>query len=209
MCRLLRVSRSGYYAWRGREPSPRRISDLALAAQIAQIHDESDKTYGTPRIYMELRELGVSVSRRRVARLLRELGRQGVTRRHRRRSTTRPGGAQPVAADLVGRRFTAASGPNQVWWADITYVPTWQGWLYVALVVDAWSRRIVGWSMRDRPEAALVVDAVGMATTRRLNPTGTIHHSDRGAQYRSTLFGQTLRDSGLVAEHGPPRLSAG
>jgi putative transposase len=202
MCRLLRVSRSGYYAWRVREPSARRVSDLALAAQIAQIHDESDQSYGTPRIFMELRELGVRVSRRRVARLLRELGREGVTRRRRRRSTTRPGGAQPVAADLVGRRFGAASGPNQVWWADITYVPTWQGWLYVALVVDAWSRRIVGWSMRDRPEAALVVDAVGMASTRRLNPAGTIHHSDRGAQYRSTLFGRRLRDSGLVASMG-------
>src|SRR4051794_20619131 len=123
MSRLLRVSRSGYYAWRRREPSPRRVSDLALAAQIAEIHDQSDKTYGTPRIYMELCEVGVRVSRRRVARLLRELGRQGVSRRHRRRSTTRPGGALPAAADLVERRFTAASAPNQVWWADITYVP--------------------------------------------------------------------------------------
>jgi putative transposase len=201
LCRVLRVSRSGFYAWRQRRPSRRRIDDQALAAEIARIHADSDGTYGVPRIHAELAERGVRISRRRVARLLRELGLEGVSRR-RRRSTTRPGGARPVAADLVGRRFAAASAPNQVWWADITYVPTWQGWLYVALVVDAWSRRIVGWSMRDRPEAALVVDAVGMASLRRVRPSGTIHHSDRGAQYRSTVFGQTLRDSGLVASMG-------
>src|SRR4051794_19204253 len=193
MCRLLRVSRSGYYAWRRREPSPRRSSDLALAALIAAIHDESDQTYGVPRVHAELAARGVRVSRRRVARLLRELGREGVSRRRRRRSTTRPGGTQPVAADLVSRRFGATSRANQVWWADITYVPTWQGWLYVALVVDAWSRRIVGWSMRDTLHARLVIDALGMASSRRRRPRGTIHHSDRGAQYRSTVFGEAPR----------------
>jgi putative transposase len=201
MCRVLRVSRSGYYAWRRREPCPRRQSDRALAARIAHIHAESDGTYGTPRIHAELADHGVQVSRRRVARLMREQGLEGVSRR-RRRSITKPGGERPAAPDLVGRRFQSATGPNQVWWADITYVPTWQGFLYVALVVDAWSRRIVGWSMRDRAEAALVVDALGMATLRRLHPHATIHHSDRGGQYRSTLFGQTLQDGGLVASMG-------
>ncbi len=145
------------------------------------IHAASDGTYGVPRVHAELAAQGVHTSRRRVARLMAEQGLEGVSRRKRRHSTTTPS-TRPAAPDLVLRRFSAASGPNQVWFADITYVPTWEGWLYVALVVDAWSRRIVGWAMREGLEAALVVDALGMATLARRPAAGAIHHSDRGSQ---------------------------
>jgi putative transposase len=181
MCRALRVSRSGFYAWQARGISERAASDIVLAARIAAIHAESDATYGTPRVHAELRANGVRVSRRRVARLMAEQGLEGVSRRRRRRSTTTPAD-RPCAPDLVGRRFDSATGPDRVWFADITYVPTWEGWLYVALVVDAWSRRIVGWSMREGLEAELVVDALGMTATRRRPGAGAIHHSDRGSQ---------------------------
>jgi putative transposase len=201
MCRVLRVSRSGFYAWQVRGVSERAASDLVLAAKIAAIHAESDGTYGTPRVHAELRAHGILVSRRRVARLMAEQGLEGVSRRKRRRSTT-TASDRPAAPDLVERRFHAATGPDQVWFADITYVPTWEGWLYVALVVDAWSRRIVGWSMREGLEAELVVDALGMAATTRRPGAGAIHHSDRGAQYASTIFGRTLTESGLVASMG-------
>ena len=200
MCRVLRVSRSGFYAWRSRGISERAASDLVLAARIAAIHAESDGTCGTPRVHAELAAQGVRVSRRRVARLMREQV-EGVSRRTRRRSTT-VATDRPAAPDLVGRRFDAATGPDQVWFADITYVPTWEGWLYVALVVDAWSRRMVGWSMREGLQAELVVDALGMAATRRRPGQGAIHHSDRGAQHASTIFGRTLAESGLVASMG-------
>jgi putative transposase len=201
MCRTLRVSRSGFYAWRNRPVSDHAAADVALAARVAAIHAASDGTYGVPRVHAELAAQGVHTSRRRVARLMAEQGLEGVSRRKRRRSTTTPS-TRPAAPDLVLRRFSAASGPNQVWFADITYVPTWEGWLYVALVVDAWSRRIVGWAMRESLEAALVVDALGMAASVRRPPAGTIHHSDRGSQYASTVFGRTLAESGLVASMG-------
>jgi putative transposase len=200
LCRTLRVSRSGYYSWRDRGVSDHAATDVALAAQVAAIHAASDGTYGAPRVHAELKAHGIRTSRRRVARLLAEQGLEGVSRR-RRRSTTTPA-RQPAAPDLVERRFQAARRPNQVWFADITYVPTWEGWLYVALVVDAWSRRIVGWAMREGLEAALVVDALGMASTQRRPPVGAIHHSDRGSQYASTIFGRTLAESGLVASMG-------
>lgn len=198
MCRALRVSRSGFYAWCSRGICERAASDLVLAAKVAAIHADSDATYGAPRVHAELRAQGIFVSRRRVARLMAEQGLEGVSRRRRRRSTTILSD-RPCAPDLVERRFGAATGPNQVWFADITYVPTWEGWLYVALVVDAWSRRIVGWSMREGLEAELVVDALGMAATRRRPEPATIHHSDRGSQYASMVFGRTLAESGLVA----------
>jgi len=162
MCRVLRVSRSGFYAWQVRSPSERALSDLVLAGRIALIHAVSDSTYGVPRIHLELRDDGILVSRRRVARLMREGSLEGVSRRRSRRGTTVQSAERAAAPDLVGRRFGAVTGPDQVWWSDITYVPTWQGWLYLAVVVDAWSRRIVGWSMRDDLSAQLVVDAVGM-----------------------------------------------
>jgi putative transposase len=201
LCRVLRISRSGYYAWQRRGASERSAQDVVLAAKITAIHSHSDGSYGVPRVHAELRAQGIRISRRRVARLMRELGLEGVSRRKRRSTTT--GGERPAAPDLIERRFfDHATGPDQVWYADITYVPTWQGWLYVALVVDAWSRRIVGWSMRDTLEAVLVVDALGMATRRRSPAAGAIHHSDRGSQYGAAVYGRTLRESGLVQSMG-------
>ena len=181
LCRVLRVSRSGFYAWLTRSPSDREIADGLLAALIAQIHRESDGTYGTPRIHAALRRRGVLVSRRRVARLMRQQGLEGVSRRRRRKTTVR-NPAEAKAPDLVGRDFFAVEGPNRLWLADITYVPTWQGYLYLAIVEDTWSRRIIGWAMRSTLEAELVVDAVGMAITNRRPGPGVIHHSDAGSQ---------------------------
>jgi putative transposase len=201
LCRVLRISRSGYYAWQRRGVSERSAHDVVLAAKITSIHAESTGTYGVPRIHAELRDQGIRISRRRVARLMRELGLEGVSRRKRRSTTTR--GERPVAPDLIERRFFHhADGPDRVWYADITYVPTWQGWLYVALVVDAWSRRIVGWSMRDTLQEPLVIDALGMATSRRSPASGAIHHSDRGSQYAAAVYGRTLRESGLAHSMG-------
>jgi putative transposase len=202
LCRVLRVSRSGFYAWSTREPSARRVADDALAPRIAQIHGDSRGTYGAPRIHAELAEGGIRVSRRRIARLLRELGLEGVSRRRRRR-TTIPDPSAPPAPDLVERDFTATA-PDQKWFADLTYVPTWEGYLYLAVVMDAFSRRIVGWSMRDDMKAELVVDALGMAVTMRRpdEAGGLIHHSDRGGQYASLLIGRTLRESGIAPSMG-------
>jgi putative transposase len=202
LCRVLRVSRSGFYAWCRREPSARRVVDDDLAGRIATIHAESRGTYGAPRVHAELLEQGVRVSRRRIARLLGELGLEGVSRRRRRRTSV-PDTTRPLAPDLVGRDF-AATGPNQKWFADLTYVPTWEGYLYLAVVMDAFSRRIVGWAMRDDMRAELVVDALGMAVTMRRPERGggLIHHSDRGGQYASLAIGRTLAESGIAPSMG-------
>lgn len=202
LCRVLRVSRSGFYAWMDREPSARRVADEGLAREVARIHAGSRGTYGAPRIHADLKEAGTRVSRRRVARLMRELGIEGVSRRRRRR-TTIPDQSRPPAPDLIGRDFRA-TGPDQKWFADLTYVPTWEGYLYLAVVMDAWSRRIVGWAMRDDMRAELVVDALGMAVTMRRPAAegGLIHHSDRGGQYASLLVGRTLAESGIAPSMG-------
>lgn len=202
LCRVLRVSRSGFYAWMDREPSARRVADEGLAREVARIHADSRGTYGAPRIHADLKEAGTRVSRRRVARLMRELGIEGVSRRRRRR-TTIPDQSRPPAPDLIGRDFRA-TGPDQKWFADLTYVPTWEGYLYLAVVMDAWSRRIVGWAMRDDMRAELVVDALGMAVTMRRPAAegGLIHHSDRGGQYASLLVGRTLAESGIAPSMG-------
>jgi putative transposase len=202
LCSVLDVTRAGYYAWRQRRPSPRVLADGGLSTLIGRIFVDSLETYGAPRIHAELREAhGVGVGRKRVARLMRELGLEGVSRRGKRRRTTIPDPASAPAPDLVGWRFTA-SRPNELWLADITYLPTHEGWLFLAVVLDAFSRRVVGWSMRDDLKAELVVDALAMAVTRRKPPAGVVHHSDRGSQYTSLAFGKTLRDSGLVASMG-------
>jgi putative transposase len=202
LCSVLGVTRAGYYAWRGRRPSPRALGDARLSNLIERVFLESRETYGAPRVHAELREAhGVCVGRKRVARLMRQLGLEGVSRRGKRRRTTIPDPVAPPAPDLVGRRF-AAAGPNELWLADITYIPTHQGWLFLAVVMDAFSRRVVGWSMRDDLKAELVVDALAMAVARRKPPVGVVHHSDRGSQYTSLAFGKTLRDSGLVASMG-------
>ena len=200
LCRVLGVSRSGYYAWRMRPPSARACADQALSRQIRTVHERSRGTYGAPRIWADLRETGVVCSRKRVARLLRLSGLQGCHRRKGPPSPRRTPGATP-APDLVRRDF-AAPAPDRLWVADITYVPTWAGFLYLAVVLGAHSRRIVGWAMADHLRSELVIDAVDMALWRRRPTQGVIHHSDQGSQYTSLAFGRRLREAGLVGSMG-------
>jgi putative transposase len=201
MARLLGVTSAGYHAWKKRPASNRLQEDKRLKRLISEAHERSHGVYGAPRIHAELvMAHGERVSRKRVARLMGELGLEGVSRRGKRRAK-KAEAELPAAPDLVRRRFQATA-PDELWIADITYVPTWEGWLFLAVVVDACSRRVCGWSMRDDLKADLVVDALGMAATRRRPRPGLIHHSDRGGQYRSLAFGRTLRDSGILASMG-------
>jgi putative transposase len=194
----LKVSRSGYYEWRHRPPSRRDLEDAYLANVIHEIHHDSRCSYGAPRVHAELRlGMGVRVGRKRVARLLRLIGQRGISHRH--KSRHRP--AEAVHQDLVQRRFVAA-GPDLLWCTDITEHPTRAGKVYCCAVEDVFSRRIVGWSIADHMRSDLVVDALQMATWRRLPPAGTIVHSDRGPQYTSWVFGHRLRDAGLLGSMG-------
>jgi putative transposase len=199
MCRVLEVSTSGYYAWLKREPSKRAKKDAALTEKITQIHRWSDGTYGAPRIHDELTEQGVRIGRKRIARLMKGAGLQGVSRR-KGTVTTRRDSSVESAPDLVERDFTA-SGPNQLWVADITYVPTWAGFLYLAVALDVWSRRIVGWSMANHLRTQLVLDALDMAIEQR-RPTDVIHHSDHGSQYTSIAFGKRCDEMGVRPSMG-------
>jgi transposase InsO family protein len=177
------------------------VADQQLTEQIRGIHQRSRGTYGAPRVHAELRlDHGVHVARKRVARLMRTAGLVGCHRRRRRGLTRRDPQASP-APDLVGRRFTAAA-PDRVWTADITYVPTWQGWLYLAVVLDVYSRRVVGWAMAEHLRTELVLDALDMALWNRRPDPGLVHHSDQGCQYTSLAFGRRLRQAGLVASMG-------
>jgi putative transposase len=195
MCRLLGVSRSGFHAWERRPPSDRALADAWLSEQIATIHRESRGTYGTRRVHAALRQQRIHVGRKRVERLMRARRLTGAVPRKRAKTTIRMPGLRP-AGDLVGRDF-APSTPNQLWVADIKYIPTKAGWLYLAAVVDCFSRRVVGWSMRDDLRAELVVDALEMAVNRRRPKGGLIHHSDQGKQYVSLLFGERCRDADI------------
>ena len=199
MCRTLDVSPSGYYAWRKRPLSAHARGDVELSAEIQVIHRESRGTYGAPRIHAELAAGGIHVGRKRVARLMRNAGLQGVSRRKQFRTTVRDDKARP-APDLVDRQFEAA-GPDQLWVADITYVPTWAGFLYLAVVLDAWSRRIVGWAMETHLRTELVLAALDMAIAQR-RPTEVIHHSDQGCQYTSVAFGKRCREAGVRPSMG-------
>ena len=199
MCRLLGVSASGYYAWSQRPRSGRARADEDLTVQIRAIHRDSRETYGVPRVHFELGIRGVRVSRKRVARLMREAGLQGVSRRSRFSTTVRDRQARS-APDLVERNFTAA-GRDRLWVADITYIPTWTGFLYLAVVLDAWSRRVVGWAMATHLRTELVLEALDMALWRR-RPSGVIHHSDQGTQYTSIAFGQRCREAGVRPSMG-------
>jgi putative transposase len=199
MCRCLGVSPSGYYGWLGREPSRRAVRDAVLTKRIKAVHEFSRGTYGCPRVHAELRATGERVGRKRVARLMRAIGLEGVSRRRRRGTTRRDRTARPVP-DLVERDFTA-SGPDRLWVADITYIPTWSGFLYLAVVVDAWSRRVVGWSMARHLRTELVLSALEMALWRR-RPGNVIHHSDQGCQYTSIAFGQRCREAGVRPSTG-------
>ena len=199
----MRVSKSGFYDWRDRAPSARARADASLLEKIVSIHTDSRETYGAPRIHFELRTLGVRCARKRVARLMREAGLFGCGgRRKKTRTTVRSRTERtPPAPDLVKRDF-APEAPDRLWVADITYVRTWEGWLYLSFVLDTYSRRIVGWSMANTLRTELVLDAVNMAIyTRRPSP-GLIHHSDRGSQYTSVEFGGRLREAGLLPSMG-------
>jgi putative transposase len=200
MCRVLNVSTSGYYAWCKRQPSARTQADQKLSQRIHEIHEKSKGTYGAPRIHAELADVDeLHVGRKRVARLMRAEGLQGVSRRKAPHTTQRKPGAPP-APDLVQRDFTAEA-PNCLWVADITYIATWAGWLYLAVVVDAWSRKVVGWAMATHLQTALVMDALHMAIQQR-HPEDVIHHSDQGSQYTSLAFGQRCRDAGVRPSMG-------
>ncbi len=198
-CRVLGVSPSGYWVWHKREPSLRTTTNATLQQRIVAIHTASRATYGAPRIHAELQAQGVRCSRKRVARLMR---RAGVAGCHRRRfKTTRRDPAQPSAPDLVERTFVA-SAPNQVWVADLTYVPTRQGFLFLAVVLDACSRRIVGWSMAAHLRAELVLAALNMALQHRRPRPGVIHHSDHGSQYTSAAFQERCQHAGVRSSMG-------
>jgi len=201
-CRVLKVSRSGYYEWRDRSLSERTQENELLVKYIEQIHADSRGTYGSPRVHAELTlGLGLSVNRKRVARLMREAGIQGLYRRKRSWTTVRDPAAEP-APDLVNRHFTV-DGPDRLWITDITEHPTEEGKVYCAAVMDAYSRLIIGWSIDNHMRTELVTDALGMAIMRR-QPNGneTILHSDHGSQYTSWAFGQRLRAAGVLASMG-------
>ncbi len=204
MCRTLKVSKSGFYGWRDRPPSARARADAILLEKIARIHTDSRQTYGAPRIHFELRTLGVGCARKRVARLMRGAGLLGCGGRRRRkaRTTLRSRTERiPPAPDLVKRDFTPEA-PDRLWVADITYVRTWEGWIYLSFVLDTYSRKIVGWSMANNLRTGLVLDALNMAIYTRRPQPGLIHHSDRGSQYTSVEFGSRLKEAGLLPSMG-------
>lgn len=199
VCRVLGVSASGYYAWQSRPLSARAQTDRELLEHIRTIHDRSRGTYGAPRIQAELVAEGVHIGRKRVARLMQAAGLVGVSRRAFVTTTRRDLAARP-APDLVQRAF-AVSGPDRLWVADITYIATWTGFLFLAVVLDAWSRRVVGWAMAAHLRTELVLDALNMAIGQR-RPTAVIHHSDQGCQYTSIAFGQRCREAGVRPSMG-------
>jgi putative transposase len=201
MCSMLGVSRSGFYAWERRAPSDRALTDAWLTEQITTIHESNRRVYGSPRVHAELRLAhGIRVGRKRVERLMRQSGLSGLVPKRRGRTTVRVPGVR-VADDLVRRDFRPAA-PNVLWVADITYLRTWEGWLYLAAVQDAYSRRIVGWSMADHMRSELVVDALNMAMARRRPEAGLIHHSDQGSQFVSLAFGQAAGKAGIARSMG-------
>jgi putative transposase len=203
MCKALKVSKSGFYGWRDRAPSARDQADALLSEKIARIHRDSRETYGAPRIHFELRTFGVRCSRKRVSRLMRKAGLFGCGGRRRKVRTTLRSQIErtPPAPDLVKRNFTPEA-PDRLWVADITYVRTWEGWLYLSFVLDTYSRRVVGWSMTNHLKTELVLDAVNMAIYNRRPAPGLIHHSDRGSQYTSVEFGSRLKEAGLLPSMG-------
>jgi putative transposase len=200
LCRLLGVSASGYYAWRTRPASAHAVADARLSRHIRAVYERSRCTYGAPRVHAELRADGIRTGRKRIARLMRQAGLAGC---HRRRGvrTTRRAPEQAPAPDLVRRQFRAEQ-PNATWVADITYVPTWAGFLYLAVVLDVFSRRVVGWAMASHLRTELVLAALNMAIAQRRPRSGLIHHSDQGCQYTSLAFGRRLREAGIAASMG-------
>jgi putative transposase len=201
MCRALEVNRTSFHDWERRPPSDRELQDAWLLEQIKQIHATNRRVYGAPRIHAELRlGRGIRVGRKRVERLMRSAQISGLVPRRHGRTTIRVPGVR-VADDLVERQFRPAA-PNVLWLADITYLRTWEGWLYLAAIQDAFSRRIIGWSMAEHMRAELVVDALTMAVHRRNPDPGLIHHSDQGSQYVALGFGQECAKAGIARSMG-------
>jgi transposase InsO family protein len=197
LCRVLGVARSGYYAWLTRPGSARQHANLRLTEQIRLIHADSRQTYGSPRVHAALCRAGVRCGRKRVARLMRQAALVGCRLRRRTRTTRAEPTHQP-APNLVGRQFTVEQ-LDQLWVGDITYIPTWEGWLYLAVLVDACSRRVVGWAMAEHLGGELTRDALAMALARRRPATDLVHHSDRGSQYTATAYQALLTQHGVAA----------
>ena len=196
MCRVLEVSRAGFYAWLSRPEAARAREDQRLAVEIASIHAESRQRYGSPRVHAELLGRGKRTSRKRVARLMRTQGLR-ARRKRRFRTTTDSGHEFPVAPNVLKRRFEVRA-PNTAWVTDITYIWTLEGWLYLVVILDLFSRRVVGWSLSERITRKLALDALTMALARRQPPRGLIHHSDRGSQYASGDYRRALTANGIV-----------
>lgn len=197
LCELLGVSRSGYYRWQTARPSKRHREDETLKVEIARFHRKSRRNYGAPRIVEDLREAGCRTSRRRCARLMKQLGVRGKKKHRRKPRTTDSRHGRTVAPNLL-KSADAPSAPNQVWVTDITYLETGEGWLYLAAILDAWSRRVVGWACAPTLAATLVIAACETALKQRRPPLGTIHHSDRGSQYTDTQLLELLDTAGLT-----------
>lgn len=193
LCAILRVSRSGYYRWRQHRPSARRRRDAELAAQIAAAHRKGRGSYGAPRIVRELRAQGTPISQRRCARLMRELGLKGKKRHRRKPRTTDSRHGRSVPANRLARQ-PAPTGPNQQWVTDITFLRTAEGWLYLAVILDLWSRRVVGWACAATLHVSLVLAALFRACDQRRPPPGLLHHSDRGSQYVDDDYVRALAD---------------
>ena len=196
MCRLLEVRRSTYYTWRRRPESRRAKEDRRLVLEIALSHKASDRSYGSPRVHKDLQQLGIRCGRKRVARLMRG---NGIRAKHARRykATTDSDHSEPVAPNLLARQFDVAE-PDRVWTADITYIRTREGWLYLAVILDLFSRRVVGWSMSNRIDGQLAVTALRRALQSRRPSPGLLHHSDRGRQYACGNYRDMLKDHGMI-----------
>ena len=196
MCNVLDVSPSGYYAWRKRPPSAREMANRELTEKIKAEFDKSGETYGSPRIYQVMRKLGLMCSQNRVARLMRAAGlRAKQTKRH--KTTTKRNKADRAAPNRLNRDFQA-DRPDQKWLADITYIPTWEGWLYLAAIMDLYSRRIIGWAMSARMTTDLTLAALEMAIRQRRPEPGLIHHSDQGSQYTDRRYQAVLKAHGIL-----------
>jgi putative transposase len=196
LCRVLGVSRAGFYAWHTRESPPHARADERLGLEIAAIHAESRRRYGSPRVHAELGDRGHRVGRKRVARLMRQRGLAG-RRRRRFRATTDSRHAFPVAANVLARQFAQAA-PDVAWVTDITYIATGEGWLYLAAILDLYSRVVVGWAVSERITRELTLEALDMALRRRRPLPGLLHHSDRGSQYASGDYQTVLAEHGIV-----------
>ena len=196
LCHVLQVTPSGYYAWMNRRPSQRQQANDRLKVRIRAIHAASRGTYGSPRVHEQLTQEGYEVGRERVARLLRDMGLMGLPAKRFRHTTDSTHGL-PVAPNVLARDFEAAR-PNERWATDITYIWTWDGWLYLAVVLDLYSRRVVGWAVQPHLQTALALEALQMALGRRVPASGLVHHSDRGCQYAAAAYQRVLRDHGIV-----------